>query len=250
MDSLGQLIGMNGQSFTDHSLSRGVHMLDFVSSNIQLPEDAVVFEIGCGKGGILSKFFAKGYTVVGCDLCDEEVFRYGRSIGMKLLKGNHNVLKSHGKADLVIFSHVIEHLPDPIGLLKEVRELLKPDGIIFIAVPGVLDPKTSCNYNYASYFIISHLFHYSAKNMSMMLGLAGYETIKSDERVYCLAKKSDQNIMIDASNQPDLIEKRMKETEEFFNRRLLWRKIRRTASKFPEVTMAYKKYLCFKKSYY
>lgn len=42
----------------------------------------------------------------------------------------------HGSFDLLIASHVIEHFPDPIGVLKSAETLLRPDGgTISLAVP-------------------------------------------------------------------------------------------------------------------
>lgn len=37
--------------------------------------------------------------------------------------------------DFVLNSHVIEHLPDPIGALHEWHRLLRPSGIVFLVVP-------------------------------------------------------------------------------------------------------------------
>ncbi len=42
----------------------------------------------------------------------------------------------HGSFDLLIASHVIEHFPDPIGVLKSAETLLRPDGgTVSLAVP-------------------------------------------------------------------------------------------------------------------
>lgn len=42
----------------------------------------------------------------------------------------------HGTYDLLIASHVIEHFPDPIGVLRSAERLLRPDGgLISLAVP-------------------------------------------------------------------------------------------------------------------
>jgi len=42
----------------------------------------------------------------------------------------------HGTFDLLIASHVIEHFPDPVGVLKSAETLLRPDtGLISLAVP-------------------------------------------------------------------------------------------------------------------
>ncbi|MGI9129535.1 MAG: class I SAM-dependent methyltransferase [Roseomonas sp.] len=44
--------------------------------------------------------------------------------------------EKHGKFDIVIASHVIEHFPDPVGVLKSAETLLRSDtGLISLAVP-------------------------------------------------------------------------------------------------------------------
>ena len=42
----------------------------------------------------------------------------------------------HGSFDLLIASHVVEHFPDPVGVLRAAEQLLRPDtGMISLAVP-------------------------------------------------------------------------------------------------------------------
>jgi SAM-dependent methyltransferase len=40
-----------------------------------------------------------------------------------------------GSEDFLIANHVIEHLPDPIGAFKEWYRVLRPGGVLFLAVP-------------------------------------------------------------------------------------------------------------------
>jgi SAM-dependent methyltransferase len=42
---------------------------------------------------------------------------------------------THGTFDALIISHVLEHLPDPVAFLSSADRLLKPDGVIAVAVP-------------------------------------------------------------------------------------------------------------------
>ena len=42
---------------------------------------------------------------------------------------------THGTFDGLIISHVLEHLPDPIAFLSSADRLLRPDGVIAVAVP-------------------------------------------------------------------------------------------------------------------
>ncbi|MCY7273284.1 MAG: class I SAM-dependent methyltransferase [Phormidesmis sp. CAN_BIN44] len=46
-----------------------------------------------------------------------------------------DLLETEAPLDYVIASHVIEHVPDFIGWLSEVRGILKPGGILSLAIP-------------------------------------------------------------------------------------------------------------------
>lgn len=46
-----------------------------------------------------------------------------------------DLLKRPGHYDYVIASHVIEHLPDPLGFLSDVESLLKSGGVLVLVVP-------------------------------------------------------------------------------------------------------------------
>ncbi|HCM82993.1 MAG TPA: methyltransferase domain-containing protein [Alphaproteobacteria bacterium] len=41
----------------------------------------------------------------------------------------------HGKFDYIVASHVFEHVPDLIGTLNSCERLLKPDGVLLLALP-------------------------------------------------------------------------------------------------------------------
>lgn len=45
------------------------------------------------------------------------------------------VIGGEQRYDFIVASHVIEHTPNPLGFLKECEQLLRPDGVIFLAVP-------------------------------------------------------------------------------------------------------------------
>lgn len=55
----------------------------------------------------------------------------------------------HGTFDYIVASHVIEHTPDMLGFLQSCDALLKPDGVLLLAVPDkrhcfdALQPLTS-----------------------------------------------------------------------------------------------------------
>ena len=41
------------------------------------------------------------------------------------------------KFDIIIMSHVIEHLPDPVSIVVKLKSWLKPGGLLMVATPNV-----------------------------------------------------------------------------------------------------------------
>jgi SAM-dependent methyltransferase len=67
--------------------------------------------------------------------------------------------------DQVQMFHVLEHLPDPVGVLWKLRSFLKPDGRLVIEVPDVLQPYGGLGY----FFQYPHLFSFSANSLIGLL---------------------------------------------------------------------------------
>ena len=74
--------------------------------------------------------------------------------------------------DLVSLSHVLEHLPDPVGMLRLIREkLLSEDGLLLLEVPNF--------YAHDSYEL-AHLACYTPHTLREALRQAGYEVVHFD----------------------------------------------------------------------
>ena len=80
------------------------------------------------------------------------------------------------KFDVIIISHVLEHLINCRLVISSLRELLAEDGIIFIEVPNCEDLITLEH----SVFTQPHLHHFTEKSLEFLFKSCGYEIIKSD----------------------------------------------------------------------
>jgi hypothetical protein len=70
--------------------------------------------------------------------------------------------------------HVLEHVHQLHEYIKQLKNLIKPDGVIFIAVPNYqsLDAKFY-GAHWAAYDVPRHLYHFSPKSMEHLVSLHG-----------------------------------------------------------------------------
>lgn len=94
---------------------------------------------------------------------------------------------------LVIMRHVLEHFHDPLTVLKKVREVLRDDGILYVAVPDALHPTKPLR---SHFFRVVHINYFTRHSLSAMLGLAGLELmhiVEGDQRekheVFAICKR-------------------------------------------------------------
>lgn len=101
------------------------------------PAPGRLIEGGVGGGGNLAAFRAAGYEVAGFDVMEESV-RHCRSVGLAAevhdLQEPWPVPSRHAQA--VVMLDVIEHVPDPVRVLRNAGAVLAPGGGIVVSVPA------------------------------------------------------------------------------------------------------------------
>ena len=99
-----------------------------------------VLDIGCGSGHMLQALRQRGWRVTGSEL-SERAARHARLLGLDVEVGAYS--PDHwmpGSFDAVILWHALEHLPDPRAILRGLARLVRPGGIVAIAVPSFSNP--------------------------------------------------------------------------------------------------------------
>lgn len=97
-----------------------------------------LLEIGCGDGAFLYKMKERGWIVEGLDFDGDAVraavSNYGVQARTERLEDMDYASESF---DAITMHHVIEHVFDPVGLLREIHRLLKPGGRLVAVTPNV-----------------------------------------------------------------------------------------------------------------
>lgn len=109
---------------------------DFKAMYLQTRPGARLLEIGCGSGGQLEFLQGLGWRVEGLDV-DPVAAGVASARGLKVHVGSlETQCFAAEQFDAIVTSHVIEHVHDPIGLLRECRRILRPGGRLVLITPN------------------------------------------------------------------------------------------------------------------
>ena len=152
------------------------------SQSPQSYEKPKILDIGCATGSLLQKLKGRGWETVGVEISHPQA-EYGRSmreldVHELPLEENNFPLQSF---DAVLASHVIEHLVDPAGMVREVFRILYPGGIFFVTTPNIAGFQARFfGKNWRS-AIFDHLYLFSVETLSRLLREEGFviEKIKT-----------------------------------------------------------------------
>lgn len=95
-----------------------------------------VLDVGCATGMLLNYLKQKGASVYGVEICTESCRYAYTEYNITLYNGTlENAHYESNFFDIVHFSHLIEHVEDPISFMKEIYRITKKDGYILITTP-------------------------------------------------------------------------------------------------------------------
>ena len=95
-----------------------------------------LLDVGCGNGHFISRMRSFGWKVFGIDP-DPTAVSYGSKQGLHIRTGIVADLPETERYDVISLSHVVEHVSDPVALLRECAKRLQPNGRLIIATPNI-----------------------------------------------------------------------------------------------------------------
>lgn len=168
--------------------------------NINIPS---ILEIGSGTGEQLSEFKKIGFNVVGVEP-SEKLSAYANSNGIKTLNiffdENTKQITNHTKFDAVVTSYTFDHIPSPVEVLKNIYNILTPEGILIIEVH---DLELIRKRNEFCLFEHEHYTYLNEKTLTSLLNKNQFEVLtfklleRKDKRANSLlvvAKKTNEII--------------------------------------------------------
>ena len=155
--------------------SRSVRLLETFRDRAGLKPAGRMLDVGCGNGATIRAFgqVAPGWTKAGTEF-DAKYRAEVESIpGTEPLHVGP-VEAVPGTFDVITMIHVLEHIVDPVAVLRTLREKLAPGGLLLIEVPH--HPA-----NAFELLIADHRTHFTADSLTRALVAAGYEIVSVAE---------------------------------------------------------------------
>lgn len=139
-----------------------------------------ILDVGCSIGLFLKIARNRGWDIYGVDVSHEDV---------KYAKRNYNITVFEGTIkganypndffDVITMWDFIEHIPEPISCLKEVKRILKKDGMLFILTGNIESREAKQKGIYWPFLGGgTHLIFYSPQTIRKNLDIAGLKAIR------------------------------------------------------------------------
>jgi 2-polyprenyl-3-methyl-5-hydroxy-6-metoxy-1,4-benzoquinol methylase len=132
-----------------------------------VPRSGSLLDVGCGTGGTLRAFAARGgWELYGLEMDERNLPFVGAVPGFVRLY-NCQVRELPRQFDLITMVHSLEHFPEPHEVLTDLQGKLSAAGKLFIEVPnGAANPF--------EYVVADHMVHFSPETLAALLERAGF----------------------------------------------------------------------------
>ncbi|MFH1148462.1 MAG: class I SAM-dependent methyltransferase [Pseudomonadota bacterium] len=148
---------------------RSLRLIEYLQVHAMPPRTGRLLDVGSGNGAFLREFSRSFplWSLAGTELTD----RYRSVIeGIKGVKRLYTCPPEEvpGVFDLVTLVHVLEHIPDPCGLISQLQDKLSPGGWLLLEVPEFLQ-------NPFDLVVADHCTHFTFDTLRSHVQNAGYE---------------------------------------------------------------------------
>lgn len=147
-----------------------------------------LLDVGCGEGLFLEIAKRDGWDVTGIEVSSFAVSHIREKHNIQVFQGEIIDIGLPEKSfDAVTMWHVLEHTTDPIMNLKEIRRVIKDDGIFILAVPNLNNYPSRWVYRAVKgkrMHLFSpedrelHPYHFTPKTIRLALEKTGFKVVR------------------------------------------------------------------------
>lgn len=147
-----------------------------------------ILEIGAGFGYFVQYANSIGHHATGTEVTKEYAEMSSESLNGRIIHVEGGRYTEHfGRAsfDLIYMEAVFEHMLHPEAILSQMRQLLRPGGVLFLAVPNMDSLSSRLQGKYWAWGAPpDHLYFYNRSNLSLLLEKHGFTVTESFAKDY------------------------------------------------------------------
>jgi len=144
----------------------------------EIKGEGKLLDIGCGSGKFLISASKSGYEVYGVEI-SKKLADNAKRLELDIYNNNIERLNFSSESfDVITMWDVLEHVENPIDVLKKIRGWLKKDGILCIEVPNFGSIFRKLTQKKWIGFIEYHLFHFDVWTLQKLLKRTNFEIVR------------------------------------------------------------------------
>jgi SAM-dependent methyltransferase len=133
-----------------------------------------VLDAGCATGALLNVLRDRGWDAAGVEISPSgEYARRERKLDVKSLPLEENRFPPD-HFDLILASHLIEHLNDPAAFVREAYRITAPGGHFFVTTPNIAGFQARLFRGRWRSAIFDHLYLFSVKTLTRLFRAEGF----------------------------------------------------------------------------
>ena len=158
----------------------------FISENISV-ENMTILDFGCATAYTLNKFKKGGNKLIGFDTSKECSVVAKNKYDIDVYTNFSDITKH--RYDLVMLSHVLEHLIDPADVISALCEFMNIGSYIYIEIPYIESFNEFNNEELFGHISFEHLNYFNKTNLTNLMRSIGFKKIELS------IKKNDNGII-------------------------------------------------------
>ena len=144
------------------------------------PSGAHLLDVGCNVGYLVAAAADRGFRARGFDgsAAAVAVGRARLGVDVRCARLTTDAVEPVSQ-DVVVFNHVLEHLPDPRAALDAAAEWLRPQGWLLIGVPNFASPLARrAGVRWAGLVPDQHVWHFTPAAVARLVRGAGFTAVR------------------------------------------------------------------------
>ena len=115
------------------------------------PNGGKLLNLGGGTGQVANIFKELGYDVYNLDIDIKKIDENDKNINFDLNSGDKFPFEEKS-FDIVVCQEIIEHIESPWKLFRDVKSMIKSDGIFILSTPNISSMQSRLKFLFTGYF--------------------------------------------------------------------------------------------------